>query len=202
MTNPDARYGLKPLDGLNAASIKENAYYVPSSYGTALFVGDPVVITGTSNTAAVVEYNPGALQEINKATAGATNRITGVITGFRYVNGNTPVGANPYKPASTEAVVLVCDDPDALFVVQADSANPIAATDMSANANVVYTHSGDTTSGLSGAELNTASMTADATYQLQIMRLYNITEGNDLGTNADVVVRINLHSYAHGVAGV
>jgi len=30
-----------------------NPYYIPAGYGTALFIGDPVIITGTANTAEV-----------------------------------------------------------------------------------------------------------------------------------------------------
>ena len=73
---------------------------------------------------------------------------------------------------------------------------------MGADANLVYTHTGDTVSGLSGAELNTASMTGDATYQLQILGLANEVSGNLLGTNSKLLVKIKIPSYATGVAGV
>lgn len=204
MSNTDFRAGLVPVDSLSQAGYKgkNNPYYVPSTYATALYVGDPVIVTGTANTSTIKgEFPAGTLPEVNKATAGATNRITGVITSFLVpFSGSTPFQSN-YKPASTEAVVYVCDDPSVLYEIQADSTAAVAATDISTNANIIFTHSGDTVSGKSGAELNTSSMTADATYQLQIMRLVNRSD-NALGTNAKLIVRINLSTNANALAGV
>jgi len=52
MANTDAPFGLRPIRHRNGAPYNGafNHYYVASSYATALFVGDPVVKTGTSNT--------------------------------------------------------------------------------------------------------------------------------------------------------
>jgi hypothetical protein len=202
MPNADTPFGLKPVnlrDGGNAPTITH--YYVPASYATALFVGDPVVKTGTSNTAGAGQSGTlpaGSLQEINKATAGDDNPITGVIVGFDVDPSNLD---KTYNPASTERVVHVIDDPDALFEIQADSANAIAATDIGSNANLVYTHSGSTVTGLSGAELNTASMTTTATFQLKIRGLVDDAR-NELGTNAKLIVSINRHSESNAVAGI
>jgi hypothetical protein len=204
MANMDYRFGLKPVRSFlgGADDIKVHPYYVPSTYATALYIGDPVVVTGTSNTTLVNnKYKPGTLPEINKATAGATYKISGVIVGFIKPTMSSSDLSKIYNPASTESVVLVCDDPFTVFEVQADSAHAIAATDMGANANVVYTHAGDTVWGLSGAELDTASMTTNATFQLTILGLVN-REDNAQGTNAKLEVMINLHSFKAASVGV
>jgi hypothetical protein len=204
MANMDYRFGLKPVRSFigGANDIKVHPYYVPDTYATALYIGDPVVVTGTSNTTLVNnKYKPGTLPEINKATAGATNVISGVIVGFVKPTMSSSDLSKVYNRASTECIVMVCDDPYAVFEVQADSANAVAATDIRANANVVYTHSGDTVYGLSGVELDTASMAADVTYQLTILGLVN-REDNALGTNAKLEVMINLHSFKAAVIGV
>jgi hypothetical protein len=204
MANADIRKGLVPVDHqiLRGYCGKSRPYYVPLTYDTALFIGDPVILTGTSNTSMVNKtYKAGSLPEVKKATAGDGNPIAGVITGIDVPqNGNTPF-QRAYRLASTEAVVWVCDDPYVIFEIQTDSANPIAATDIGSNANVVYTHSGDTVSGASGVELNTASMTTTATYQLKILGLVD-REGNDLGTNAKLLVSINNHFYMKEEAGI
>lgn len=202
MANTDNRFGLKPLfeGGSTGWSGGVRAYYVPASYATALYIGDPVVKTGTSNTANAGlggNFPAGTLAEINKATAGDDNGITGVIVNFEY-DADTQ---KAYNPASTARVVYVCDDPKTRFLIQADSANPIAATDIGANANLVYTHAGSTVTGLSGAELNTASMTTTATFQLNILGLQN-DQRNELGTNAKLIVKINNHTEASNVAGI
>ena len=200
MANSDARIGLKPVgtDGTGGYNGRKTAYFVPSTYGTALYVGDPVVATGTSNTAAAGEGNQfaaGTLQEINKCTAGAGNRILGAVVGFEVDPDNLD---KSYNPASTERVVYVADDPKQLFEVQADSGAAVAATDIGTNADVIFTHAGDTATGLSGVELDTADMSVAATGQLTIEGLVKRPD-NALGTNAKLLVKINYHQKAVGV---
>jgi len=203
MANSDIRKGFIPSRTRDSSPFSEqiNHYYVPSTYATALYVGDPVVKTGTANTAVAGEgknYASGTLPEINKATAGDGNAITGVIVGFEASSDNENI---IYNPASNARVVYVCDSPDVVFEIQADSANAVAATDIGANANVVYTHAGVAATGLSGAELNTASMTTTSTYQLKILRLVERSD-NELGTNAKLEVLINNHTEANNTAGI
>ena len=55
MANTDSPFGLKPIRHRNGAPYNgaANPYYIPASYGTALVIGDPVIKSGTSNTAEV-----------------------------------------------------------------------------------------------------------------------------------------------------
>ena len=202
MANSDARFGLRPITQGNAGGFtgKVRQYYIGSS-GVALYIGDPVVKTGTSNTAAAglgKEYPAGSLQAVTKCTAGATNATTGVVVGFDVDPNNLD---KAYNPASTERIVLVADDPHQEFEIQSDSANPTAATDIGSNADYVFTHGGSTVTGLSGVELDTADMAAGATAQLTILGLIN-RENNALGTNSNLRVRINLHTEANTVVGI
>lgn len=203
MANKDASFGFKLVGHLYGApfTARVRKYYIPSSYGTALYVNDPVIVTGTSNTAKVTsgleEHGIGSLPAINKATAGDGNKIAGVIVGFEPVVRSSTA---PYNAASTERVALVCDDPDAVFLIQADGS--VAATDVGSNANVIYTNSGSTSSGLSGVELDTSSMTTTATYQLRILGFSQIPGRSEAGANAVLLVKINNHYYGNVVAGI
>jgi hypothetical protein len=202
MANIDSPFGLKPLRHKSGAPYNGavNPYYIPSSYGTALYVGDPVVKTGTSNTAAVKvpgagSFNIGTMPEINKATAGDANAVTGVIVGFTAL----PSDLNKnYNPASTERVAWVCDDPDIIFEIQADGAVPAAS--MGLNAVFIYTHSGSTSTGLSGVELDTTSdvPAADASNQMIIIRAANREDNDTTITHAKVEVLLNNHTEAQG----
>lgn len=204
MANTDAPFGLRPVMHRNGAPYNGAAkpYYIPASYGTALFIGDPVVKTGTSNTAeenfpGVGRAPAGTLPEINKATAGDGNAITGVIVGFAS-DFDDPV----YNPASTERVAFVADDPDLMFEIQADGT--IAAAQVGLNAVLIFTNAGSTSTGLSGAELDTTSdvPAADASNQLTILRVVN-REDNEAGSDfTKVLVRINNHTEAHGALGI
>lgn len=204
MANTDAPFGLRPIRHRNGAPYTgaANPYYIPASYATALFIGDPVVKTGTSNTAevdvpAAGKFNIGTLPAIQKASAGDNNAISGVVVGFM---GDADSGL--FNPASTERVALVCDDPDVVFEIQADGA--IAAAQVGLNAVLIYTNTGNVNTGLSGAELDTAvdAPAADASNQLTIQRVVN-REDNEAASNfTKVEVKINNHTEAHGAIGI
>lgn len=207
MANIDSPFGLKPVRHRNGAPYNGavNAYYIPAGYGTALFVGDPVTKTGTSNTAAVSapgagSFAIGTLPEINKTTAGDSSsdaeRQTGVVVGFAPLPSN--LNAN-YNPASTERIAYVCDDPDVVFEIQANGAIPAAS--MGLNAIFIYTHDGNTTTGLSGVELDTTGTVpaADASYQMLILRAANREDNDTTLTHAKVEVVLNNHTEAPGM---
>lgn len=206
MANIDSPFGLKPVRHKSGAPYNGAAkpYYIQSDYATALFVGDPVVKTGTSNTAAVTvpgagTFGIGTLPAINKTAAGdvdgMTKVITGVIVGFAPLP--TDLTKN-YNPASTARVAYVCDDPDVVFEIQADGAVPAASIGL--NAVLIYTHSGSTATGLSGAELDTTSDApeANASNQLTIVGAVNRLDNDTTLTHAKVLVLINAHTEAPG----
>lgn len=206
MANIDSPFGLRPVRHKSGAPYNGavNPYYINGDYATALFVGDPVVKTGTSNTARVSapgagSFAIGTLPEINKTAAGDvdgnTKRITGVIVGFAPYPSNLDLKHNP---ASTERIAYVCDDPDIVFEIQADGAIPAASIGL--NAVLIYTHSGSTVTGLSGAELDTTSdaPAADASNQLTIVRAVNREDNDTTLAYAKVEVLINAHTEGTG----
>jgi len=197
MANSNSPFGLKPVRHLLGLPMNGSVQpmFIPSTYATALFIGDPVLKTANGSNAARVfapgagEFQIGTLPEINKCAAGATNRITGVIVAFAA----DPTNLNlVYRPASTERIAWVCVDPFVVFEVQADGAIP--AADMGLNANLIFTQSGSTTTGLSGVELNSATQAADATFQLMIQKAVNRVDNDTTITRAKVEVLINLHT--------
>lgn len=208
MANTNNPTGLSPIRYKGGAAYTGAArpYYKPVGYGTAVFVGDCVVITGTANTAAVTapglgEFAIGTLPEINRTTPGDVNtdgeRITGVVVGFAANPGDL---SKVYSPASTECVVLVADDPNLIFEVQCASA--IAATQIGLNAILVDTSSGSTTTGLSGTEMDGGVGTApaaDASYQLKILRQINRVDNEPNAAYNKIEVMINTHTEAHGM---
>jgi hypothetical protein len=200
LANTDNPTGLTPIRHSNGAVYNGaySEYYIPSTYATALYVGDPVIITGTSNTSGYKDNEPGTLPEINKATAAGGNYITGVIVGFEPLPSDL---TKTYNPASTERIAYVADDPDLVFEIQEDGDGTVLdATDVGLNADLVYTHSGSTSTGKSGAELDRSTVNTTSTLQLKIRRLINRID-NALGDNAKWEVTINLHTqrYTTGI---
>lgn len=199
MANADTPFGLKPVRHKGGAPYNgaANPYFIPSSNATDLFVGDPVVITGTANTAQIKrvggDFEIGTLPVVAKATAGATNRISGVIVGFMSVTHESPV----YGAASTDRVALVADDPDLVFEAQADDA--LAVTGIGANADLVFTHSGSTITGISGVEVDSSTSAVGATLQVRVLRFANRADNEANSAANKVEVMINLHTMTTGV---
>ena len=139
MTNVNAPFGLRPVRHSRGGVIRASEYTIADQYGTSLFTGDPVKETGTG-------------KNIGIASAGASNKITGIFAGCEYVDALGETKFSKYWPASTvtksgtTVKALVYDDPDIEFEVQFDT---LAAADVRALANLA-SGAGNTVTGLSG----------------------------------------------------
>ncbi|MCD6162610.1 MAG: hypothetical protein J7K40_09390 [candidate division Zixibacteria bacterium] len=192
MANKDTPLGLVPIRHSNGAPYNGafSEYYIPVGYGTALGVGDPVVITGESNTTAYKGNAPGTLPAISKAAVDS-GYVTGVIVGFNVLPDDL---TKTYNAASTERIAYVADDPDLVFEIQEDNAGTaLTAAAVGLNADFIFTHSLSTTSGKSGVELNGSTAATTNTFLLKIRRLVNRVD-NELGASAKWEVTINLHT--------
>lgn len=202
MANADAAFGLRPVGSrgsMGSYTGKVTPYYVNSSYGTALFIGDPVVHVGDSNDAEFKGFPAGSLMEVEKATAGDGNAVTGVIVGFSPLESDL---TKRHNPASTERIAYVADDPNQLFEIQADGT--LTADSIGLNAVFIYTNSGSTYTGKSGVELDTTSdvPAADASNQMLIMGLSPRADNDLASANSVAIVKLINHTYAQGTLGV
>lgn len=201
MANKDSAFGLRYTRGPS----KRVKCVVLSTYETALFVGDPVIkVADGSNTTPVAvgtsEHEIGTLPVVQKAAAGDAALITGVITSIEANPDNLSLN---YAPASTTNVVEVEVHPDAIFEIQADGAVPAASVGL--NANLIFTNSGSTVTGLSGVELDTTSdaPAQDASNQLIITKVSDDMLRNDVSaTNTVVEVMINQHTERTPATGI
>lgn len=190
-TNVDAPSGFKPVRYLNGSAYdgKHNYYLVPSSNGTATFVGDAVIALATGGPAGtrVSGVDCSGMPTAIRATAGATN-VVGVVVGFLPDPTNLSL---KYRLASTDRIALVADAPDLIFEVQDDGTLGVDA--VGANADLIAT-AGSTVTGMSAMEVQASSVTA-ATAQLRLLRPVP-REDNDVTTaNAKWEVMINEHAY-------
>lgn len=188
MANVDKAFGLKPLGNLSATgSQKQYGYEIADNQAGAIFQGDLVTIVNGY----VVKFLP--------ATHAAA---LGVFNGCNYVDPTTgkPIFSN-YYPGSvniTQGIISadVLDDPSQLFIIQADAA--ITQANIGKNADVIGT-GGSTTTGVSTMELDVTTIADTAALNLKIVGLYNVP-GNELGSFAVLVIKINEHLY--GSTGV
>ena len=192
MANVDKAYGLRPLGNLSATGAqKQYGYVIDDNQAGAIFQGDLVTLVAGF----LVKYVSGT-----HATA------VGVFNGVNYIDPSTgkPTWKNYYPGSvnitSGQIIAEVIDDPNQLFVIQADE--DIVQADIGQNAAVTAT-AGSTVNGLSAMELDSSSILTTNTLVLKIVGLYN-SPNNTIGENfAQVVVKINAHQYGSiGVAGL
>ena len=190
MANVDKPFGLRALGNLSATGgQKQYGYEIADNQSGAIYQGDLVTV-----------YD-GYLVKFAPATHTAA---VGVFNGCNYIDPTTgkPTWKN-YYPGSVnitqgEITADVLDDPNQLFIVQVDES--VAQTDIGKNADVVGT-GGSTTTGVSSMELDSSTIAKTAALNLKIVGLWDVP-GNEFGTNAVVVVKINEHLYGSaGVAG-
>jgi hypothetical protein len=177
-------------------------YYVPSSYATALFVGDPVDIVSGSNDA-------NGIPAVQLATVGSP--VLGVIMGI--VDGGQPPIAvtrdlSPYHLASTNQYILVADDPNLIHMVQDDASAQATAPKLWAgkNANLV-SGAGSTTTGYSGWQLAASTVATTNTLDVKIimpLQQADNTIGATANTNMNAkwLVKLNNSRFANLIAGV
>lgn len=183
MANVDSVFGARVSGHLQGSpyNSRVSSYTVLATDATALFVGDFVKVTGTTG-----ESDTGATLPV-VTQAAATEKLVGVVVGFLpssdYLN-------QTYRTASTLRTVLVCDDPYALFTIQAD--DTVVAADIGLNVDITVA-AGDTTWGSSGMEADMATK-GSANGQLRIMGIAQRPD-NALGDYAKLVCMINEHEY-------
>lgn len=192
MPNVDAPSGLRPARLLNGSPYNgaTMTFSTASGDGTAIFVGDPVKLSGTSSTVDGVIYT-------DVAQAATSNVMVGVVTSVLPETRDSLT----YRAASTTRLVQVATDPDLIFEIQEVSGGTALTTAaIGLNADFVV-GSGSTTTGLSGVELNNATEATTNTLDLQIVGISNRSD-NEAGEHCKWLVRINRHQFSNQIAGV
>ncbi len=199
MANANTPRGLIPYrrttgEPYNGAA---NIYYVPAAFGTAIYVGDPIhIVTATADGSGIPGVGiptQGNGTDTPITTYGLIGAMVGVVSGGEPIIGINQ--ASPvYHPASTAGYILVADDPDTLFMVQENGNMGTGAVGSVAgpgkNVDLV-SGAGSTTTGYSGWQLGSASLSVNA-LQMRVIRLLQQAD-NALGTNAKWLCRINLN---------
>lgn len=192
MANVDSPFGLKPVGHLHGGpySGSVRAFSTAAGDGTAIFIGDPVILSGTSQTIDGTIY-----ADVDQAATGDV--IAGVVVGVKPVTRDSLT----YRAASTQRIVYVETDPSVVYEIQEVSGGTaLTANDIGLNANFVVA-AGSTTTGYSGVELNNATEAVTNTLDLQIVGFVNRPD-NAIGEHAKWLVRINRSQWANQVAGL
>ena len=203
MANKDAPFGLRYVRNLqgNYNSSGQSKYRLTTADATnttSIYQGDIV----TQNTAGIVT-------RIARADGGSATSdiIVGVFNGCFYTDPTTskPTWSNYWPGSGADSnhpiKAFVIDDPMAIFEIQADAAFPVA--DLFGNFDIVYTSSGSTTTGISGAELDVTTGATTATLPLKAIDISKNVNNDDVSSDAtNVLVVIQNHIFGQKSAGL
>jgi hypothetical protein len=185
MANVAEKFGLRPYRSLNGApwNNAQNRYTIKQNETTAIFQGDLVVPTSTGN--------------VERHTAGTSDHVVGVFNGCFYTDPTTqkPTFSNFY-PGSINAddiVANVIDDPDTLFLMDADAA--FTRSELFKNYSVTNV-TGNTVTGISKVQLDVSTGDSASTFMVMAVDISQDPNNEDTtAANANILVRINNHFY-------
>ena len=188
MANVSEKFGLRPYRKLDGSPLvgAQNRYTIASGYATAIFQGDLVEPLTSGN--------------IQKHGANTSDAVVGVFNGCFYTDPTTkkPTYSNYYPGsiAASDITAFIVDDPDAVFLVDADAA--FTRADLFKNYSVTNT-TGVTQTGISKAQLDVSVSGTATTFAIQAIDISQDPDNSDTSSaNANVLVRINNHFYRSG----
>lgn len=192
MANINEKFGLRPYRSINGApwNNAQNRYTVANNLSTAIFQGDPVKPTTAGN--------------VTLARSNTSDRIIGVFNGVFYNDPTTqkPTFRNNY-PGSIAAdgiTAFVVDDPNTVFLVDADAA--FSRADLFKNYSLTNV-TGNTLTGISEKQLDVSVSGITTTFAVQAIDIQEGASDSDSSTSGvNVLVRINNHFFRSGTTGI
>ncbi len=179
MANQNAPFGFGAITRTGSSFDGSlNRYFIPSTDGVIMAVGDPVITAGSADVDGIAT--------VTRAAAG--DSIRGYIVGFLPLDRSQEDLPN-FRPANVETYVMVADDPGARVVIQENGT--LTAASVGLNVDFVVTDA-NTSTGRSQVQINSATAAGDATLPLKIVGLYEVDD-NEFGTNARYVCTFNTH---------
>ncbi len=194
MANTNKPYGLRPVGTMGAHSYNGQLrqFAVPADNSNAIFIGDTVVLAGTSD---VMRVNADDAYYPEAAVGAAAAIVIGVCVGVVPVP--TDLSIN-YRKASTFMYILVDTDPNTIYSIQGDSTVFTVANAAGLNATITAT-GGSTVTGRSKFVLTNPQ--ASATEDLLIIGV-DPAPDNEIGAYMRFLVKLNLHQFGPGIVRV
>lgn len=207
-------FGLKPVNliggqSFNGGVIRE--FKLPSNVATAYYTG-AVIFMNTNGVPTPISATPVGPRYTTTAADG-TAGILGVCVGVRFVNPATnqplfsqTLPANAITAGYTDVFIRVCDDPDQLYSIQADSlvgTKTNGARGAIGQNGALTGFSGNATTGLANTALlcgsNWGSLVSNSATQPLAMRIIDIITPDD--AYPELVVKFNqgVHGYQNPI---
>ena len=202
MANVNRPFGFRPVAYVGGAKWNGEqtlyAFSASDSTGPA-FNGDMVQFDSTNRTLALTDtYAPACPLVKPVVSTITTNTFRGVIAGFvpepEYNNSATASLGLMYREDDTKRYVWVVDNPLVVFEAQEDGNDYVSASDNSINktCDVAYT-AGNTTTGVSGAQLDSSDFQTAAVRPWRALRYTpRVDNFNFAATDTNSYAHINV----------
>ena len=193
-------YGLKAVNHIGGTPYAGSTRLLPiaSGYATNIYNGSVVLIDGTAGTVQIVT-------DLGNNADAFPAGVIGVFVGCTYTDPNlgTVVFRNnwPTGTVASDAQAYIVDDPDVIFMAQADGA--VTQADLGQNTNfaaVQSTTTGDTTNGNSNSAVSSTTATT-ATIAFRIVDFVDSPTSTVGDAFTDLLIKFNagIHSYDRGL---
>lgn len=179
-------FGMNPVRKIDGGELRVRPYVIPATDGTITGKGDPMKLAGDIDTTT-------GLPTVVVAAAG--DALVGAVVGFEGGVAASPLTGD-YRAASTRRVVLVCDDPDAVFQIQEDAVGgSVSAANVGAmyNADIVVSAATAATR-VSGTMLD-SNTAASTSAQLKIIGQLR-DDSNAAAQSGGAVLEVVIHEHA------
>jgi hypothetical protein len=200
MATTASPYGLKAVNHIGGTPYAGSTRLLPiaSGYATNIYNGSVVLIDGTAGTVQIVT-------DLGNNADAFPAGVIGVFVGCTYTDPNlgTVVFRNnwPTGTVASDAQAYIVDDPDVIFMAQADGA--VTQADLGQNTNfaaVQSTTTGDTTNGNSNSAVSSTTATT-ATIAFRIVDFVDSPTSTVGDAFTDLLIKFNagIHSYDRGL---
>jgi len=200
MATTASPYGLKAVNHIGGTPYAGSTRLLPiaSGYATNIYNGSVVLIDGTAGTVQIVT-------DLGNNADAFPAGVIGVFVGCTYTDPNlgTVVFRNnwPTGTVASDAQAYIVDDPDVIFMAQADGA--VTQADLGQNTNfaaVQSTTTGDTTTGNSNSAVSSTTATT-ATIAFRIVDFVDSPTSTVGDAFTDLLIKFNagIHSYDRGL---
>ena len=196
MATTASPYGLKAVNHIGGTPYAGSTRLLPiaSGYATNIYNGSVVLIDGTAGTVQIVT-------DLGNNADAFPAGVIGVFVGCTYTDPNlgTVVFRQnwPTGTVADDAQAYIVDDPDVIFMAQADGA--VTQADLGQNTNfaaVQSTTTGDTTNGNSNSAVSSTTATT-ATIAFRIVDFVDSPTSTVGDAFTDLLIKFNagIHSY-------
>lgn len=191
MANVDSVFGFQLVEDNSLTPLE----MCIMSDATATFIGDAVKTAGSA--ARIV----GGPYKKTVAQCAATDPIYGIVQGFVPYEGAMDLSVRHRAASVVKYVMIKPANHQDIYRIQS-SGTALAVTDIGLNADILV-GTGNAITGMSAMEVDNSTKNTTAGLQVKIIG-FDDRPGNVIGTDADILVRINQSELGNdaGTAGV